>query len=298
MISVCIPIHNYDARPLVEILWQRAKCADAEVEIVCIDDGSDSKFVELNRDIENHSKYVVLGENVGRARVRNLFLNHTNGDWLLFLDDDCMVIPEKFFEQYADHLNEESEVLVGGSTYDDSYKDREHSLRWMYGKRVESNKDVVKRNQEPYMSFMTNNFMIRRDIFERIRFDERITRYGHEDTLFGFRLKQAGINILHIDNAVVNGDIDTNEQFLRKTKESIKNLVDIRRFLNEPAFDDSVRLLSAYRKAEKIQMVWVVKLWHRISKHCLEKRFKSGRGFTLTLFNLYKLGEFTDYVNA
>lgn len=298
MISVCIPIHNYDVRPLVEILRKRAESADVEVEIVCIDDGSDSKFVELNRDIEKHSKYVVLGENVGRARVRNLFLNHTNGDWLLFLDDDCRAIPEKFFEQYTEHLNENSDVLVGGSTYDDSFKDREHILRWMYGKRVESKKDVVLRNQNPYLSFMTNNFMIRRDVFERIRFDERITSYGHEDTLFGFRLKQAGINILHIDNAVVNGDIDTNEQFLRKTKESIKNLVNIRRFLNEPEFDDSVRLLRAYRKVEKLKMVWAVKLWHHPTKRCLEKRFKKGQGFTLTQFNLYKLGEFVECMSA
>ncbi|MCR4813069.1 MAG: glycosyltransferase [Bacteroidales bacterium] len=298
MISVCIPIHNYDVRPLVSVLMQRAASSAAEVEIVCIDDGSEDKFVDMNRSIEKEAKYVVLGENVGRAKVRNLFLEQAKGDWLLFLDDDCMVIPDRFFEKYTEHLDREYEVLVGGSTYDDSFKDREHRMRWMYGKQVESKRDAESRNREPYLSFMTNNFMIQRRVFEKIRFDERIKGYGHEDTLFGFRLKQAGTKMLHIDNAVVNGDIDTNEQFLQKTKESIKNLAKIRQFLNEPTFDDSVRLLRAYRKAEKLRIAWTIKVWHHLTKRCIEKRFRSGQGFTLTLFNLYKLGEFVDCLNA
>lgn len=297
-ISICIPIYNYDVRPLISRLRDEASKTQCNVEIVCIDDGSKDEYLAKNAEIERFVKYVKLEQNVGRAKIRNLFLNHTAGDFLLFLDDDCLTIPKGFLKKYSDSLHQNSEVIVGGSIYDDSYKDREHRLRWMYGKRVEGKKNAEERNKEPYLSFMTNNFVIRRDIFERIRFDERISGYGHEDTLFGYRLKQFSIRIKHIDNAVVNGDIDTNEQFLNKTVESIKNLVTIRRFVNEPAFDESVRLLRTYRKVRKMNITWAVRLWHHMTKKCLEKRFKRGRGFTLTLFNIYKLGEFVDCVTA
>ena len=298
MISVCIPIHNYDIRPLVAELRRQGNATGMPMEIVCIDDGSDPHFVEQNREVEKIAIYEVLGENIGRAKVRNLFLQHTQGEWLLFLDNDCKIISEDFIKKYAELTNHESDVVVGGRIYNTYYTDTAHRLRWLYGRNIESRQSAEQRQENPYRSFMTNNFLIRRTILEQIQFDERLSGYGHEDTLFGFRLKQKHVNIKHIDNPVEDGDIEDNEEFLSKTNEAIKSLVKIHLFLNDPEFDETVKLLRTYRAVERMQMVWVVKLWHRISKHCLEKRFKSGRGFTLTLFNLYKLGEFTDYINA
>ena len=296
-ISVCIPIHNYNVFPLVDALYRQSGYTGVQIEIVCIDDGSEPDFVEINRSVESMAKYVVLEKNVGRARVRNLFLEHTLGDWMLFLDDDCMEIPNGFIENYVNHLGNGAKVIVGGSRYDDSPCDREHRARWLYGRIVESRRSATERNAKPYQSFMTNNFLIRRDTFELIHFDDRITGYGHEDTLFGFRLMQARIPILHIDNAVVNGDIDTNEHFLQKTQESIRNLVAIRQFADSPAFDESVRLLHSYANVERAKMIWAVKLWHRLTQKHFERQLLSGGNYSMTRFGLYKLGVLIDCIN-
>ena len=124
MISVCIPIHNYDVLPLAESIVAQ----DAEVELVCIDDGSTTEFIEHNRPIEKMGKYIVLGENVGRARVRNRFLDHAQGDWLLFLDNDSLV-PENFLKAYRDYMSDAVDVIVGGRIYDNRGDNPEHRLR-------------------------------------------------------------------------------------------------------------------------------------------------------------------------
>ena len=294
LISVCIPIFNCDVRHLVSRLNEEADKAGCAVEIVCIDDGSDDSFVELNAEIEPMAKYVKLGENIGRARVRNLFLQYTSGLFLLFLDNDCKNIPERFVSRYEKSLGRDSEVIVGGHRYDNDSNDRNHRLRTLYGRRVEGNQPADKRNHDTYRSFMSNNFMIRRDIFERIRFDGRISGYGHEDTLFGYRLMQNDVKVLHIDNDVTNGNIDTNEEFVGKTRESVRNLVAIRRFLDDTGFDDTVKLLRTYRRLEKSRMTWAVLLVHKMTKRTFEKLFLAGRG-TLTMFSFYKLGLLCEY---
>lgn len=289
MISVCIPIHNYDVLPLAKSIVAQ----DAEVELVCIDDGSTPEFIERNRPIEKMGKYIVLGENVGRARVRNLFLEHTQGDWLLFLDNDSEV-PENFLETYHSTLDTQPsfDVIVGGRIYDERGNNREHGLRYLYGTRVESQTAAV-RSQHPYKSFMTNNFVVRRSVLEQIGFDSRLCQYGHEDTLFGYRLEQQRVPILHIDNAVVNGYVETNEEFLQKTVEGVGSLVQIYSFMRDDAdFCRSVRLLKAYEKVKKWHLQGLVLHIFRTIQKKLEKNFLSGNGLSLNKFNFYKLGTF------
>ena len=67
---------------------------------------------------------------------------------------------------------------------------------------------------------------------DKVKFDERITKYGHEDTLFGFELKKNNTQITHIDNPVINGNLETNEEFIEKTEEGLLNLLKIVEFLS------------------------------------------------------------------
>ena len=289
MLSVCIPIHNYNVLPLAESIVAQ----DNDVELVCIDDGSSQEYIELNRPIEKIGKYIVLGENVGRARVRNLFLEHTHGKWLIFLDNDSEV-PDDFLKKYRAQMDGLAQVVVGGRIYDQRGNDTLHCLRYRYGTRVESQTALV-RCGHPYRSFMTNNFMIRRSLLEQIGFDARLNHYGHEDTLFGYRLEQNRTPIAHIDNAVVNGYVETNEEFLQKTVEGVESLVQIYGFMKDDAcFCNSVRLLRAYDKVCKWHLQGLVTfVFHKYQKK-YEKNILSGKCQSLKKFNFYKLGTFID----
>ncbi len=298
MISVCIPVYNYDAVPLARSLAAQAAEVAEGVELVCVDDGSLETWRVRNREVLGQlGKYIELEENVGRARVRNLFLQYAQGEWLLFLDVDSEV-GEGFLSRYAEALKTQSDVVVGGRVYDRRGNDKAHKMRYMYGTQVES-RTVEQRRRQPYRSFMTNNFMVKRSVLEQLPFDERIVKYGHEDTLFGYRLQQAGVKIEHIDNAVVNGEVENNEEFLRKSTEAVESLTEIYATMkDDEAFCHSVRLLDAYGKLKRRHLTAPVKWAYRLMKRPLESHFLAGEAISVKQFNFYKLGLFIERVKC
>ena len=176
---------------------------------------------------------------------------------------------------------------MGGRVYDKKRPGREKILRWKFG-IIKESKSAAIRNQNPYESFMTNNFLIKKAILEETRFEERLINYGHEDTLFGFDLRKNNVMILHIDNPVLNGDIDTNPEYLNKTNESVKNLVYILNFSGyDKEFIHSISLLKFYNKIKKgkgmIQASFI--LLKPVTFLLLRKGYVS-----MYLFDYYKLG--------
>lgn len=295
MISVCIPIYNYPVYPLVRQLRNEIERQGlgAEFEIVCIDDHSSERYREENKDIRDIATYLTLENNIGRARIRNLFLEHTTGEWLLFLDNDSEV-GEHFLEKYLKHAGGKADVVVGGRVYDRRGADPEHRLRYLYGKNVES-RTAEQRREEPYRSFMTNNFMVRRRVLEQIGFDARLEGYGHEDTLFGYRLEEHRVPILHIDNPVVNGYVETNGEFLTKTVEGVASLAQIYGYMKEDwCFCRSVRLLRAYDRMRSLHLEGLYYRLFRWMRPVMEKRLKEGRRGLVRILNLYKLGVFIE----
>ena len=298
MISICIPIYNHYTYPMVRRLARQIASADADsYEIVCIDDHSSGYYISQNKGIAELATYVLLETNVGRARIRNLFLQHAKGEYLLFLDCDSLV-PENFVNEYAKTLARKPAVVVGGRVYDDTFNDREHRLRYLYGTKIES-RPLLERLKNPYRSFMTNNFMVRRSVMENIQFDPRLANYGHEDTLFGYRLEQHQIPILHIDNPVVNGYVESNKEFLQKTNEGIESLVFIYNFMqDDPPFCQSVRLIDTYVKFRRLGLLKVVYNFFERNRESMEFHFEIGKGFSLRQFSLYKLGLFIEKNNG
>ena len=290
MISICIPIYNHYTYPLARRLVTQISSADAnDYEIVCIDDHSSGYYVNQNKSIAEFATYVGLEKNIGRSKIRNLFLKYAKGDYLLFLDCDSLV-PDKFVQGYAKTLIRKPAVVVGGRVYDDTFNDREHRLRYLYGIKIES-RPLQERIKNPYRSFMTNNFMVRRDVLEKIRFDESITKYGHEDTLFGYRLEQHRIPILHIDNAVINGSVEDNAEFLHKSIEAVENLAQIYDDMwEDQRFCQSVRLLRTYNTVRRMNLQGLVYRLFKLTKAPMESHFVSGTGISLKQFSFYKLG--------
>ena len=297
MISVCIPIYNYVAYPLVRSLSTEIEQLGAQdrFEIVCIDDHSSDEFRSRNKGIEDLAACHFLNDNIGRAQIRNLFLEKTKGEWLLFLDNDS-VVPERFLQNYEEAICGKVGVIVGGRVYDPHSDDQQHHLRYLYGSRIES-RSVEKRRNNPYKSFMTNNFMVRRTVLEKIHFDPRLANYGHEDTLFGYRLEEHNIPILHIDNPVVNGYVETNKEFLQKTNEGIESLVFIYGFMQDDMrFCQSVRLLDTYAKLRRLGLLRVVYNFFERCRESMEFHFENGKGVSLHQFSFYKLGLFIEKI--
>ncbi len=290
MISVCIPIYNFDVTQLLNELTKQSNQMDVPCEIILIDDFSSEKFKNINKSIAGNINYIELEQNIGRAKIRNLFLKYAQNENLLFLDCDSIIISDSFLSKYLEAINNDNyNVICGGRVYDKVKPARIKMLSWKYGTKRES-QPVEVRKRFPNNSFMTNNFLVSRKILEEIKFDERITGYGHEDTLFGFELKKKGIPVLHINNPVLNGDVEDNVEYLKKTEKGINSLIDILAYTDSNAeFIHDVTVLNTYEKLKSKRLTSIVNIVFILLKPFLKFLFVNGY-VNLRLFDFYKLG--------
>ena len=69
--------------------------------------------------------------------------------------------------------------------------------------------------------------------------------------LLGYQLKKAGIDILHIDNGLVHEGLESNRDFLNKTKLGIENLSKLYdNVTDKKSFSETVRMLGIYKNSD------------------------------------------------
>ena len=290
MISICIPTYNYNVEKLVADLSQQCKAASVDFEIIVLEDGSDENHVAENKSIDNiaGAKHVVNSENFGRSITRNSLADMALGEKLIFIDCDSEIPDKQYISRYLANCNHD--VVCGGTTYNIFQYSPEISLRYTFGTKVEKS-TAAQRNQAPYSAFTTNNMMVSKKVFEKIRFCEALRKYGHEDSLFGFDLQENHIPILHIDNPVIHIGIESNEIFLAKTKAGIENLVTISKLENiSPKFLDNIRVYRTYNKLKRLKIAWTARINFLIFRSLLEKHITKSKHPCILMFNIYKLG--------
>ncbi len=286
MLAVCIPVYNQNVERLVRELSEQSKPLNGQVSVLIIDDASSEEFQAQYKNISGFAKVIQLDVNIGRSKIRNTFLEHTSAEYLLFLDCDAQIVHSDFLSKYVEFLKvNRPKVLLGASIYQKEKPPMKFRLRWKYGCMIES-KSFEYRVSAPQLGFKTNNFLVDRKILKLHPFNELITGYGHEDTLFGFNLEQNGISICHIDNPVLNAHLDSNSQFLNKTDEALNNLIHIWELSKKNgALLERLNILKVYFKYERNYIIGVI--LPRLKKPL---RFLLERGVAnLTLFSVYKL---------
>ncbi len=179
-------------------------------EIIVADDGSGEetkKIIDQYIEISKVTvKHVWQEDNGFRlARIRNLAIKSSAGDYLIFIDGDIILHPNFI----KDHLNtltinkfvsgsrvllskKESESRLGTERtkfffpfYD--AKNKLNGLRNAYLSKLFS-----KSNSGIYNLRGCNMAFWKKDIYEVNGFDERFTGWGREDSDIAFRLMQAG----------------------------------------------------------------------------------------------------------
>ena len=244
MLSILIPIYNYNINCLVDDLNEQCAALKIKYEIILMDDNSEQMFQDVNQPVSKLSniRYEVLSENVGRAVIRNKLAEASKFNTLIFLDCDISIIQPDFVKSYLD-ASFESDVVVGGITYADEPPPSQLFFRWYYGRKREVS-TAAKRNKNPFKGFNTMSFCIQKSVFQTVKFDTDIFQYGHEDTLFGLELGRKGYFILHIDNPIQHDGLDTFDDFIDKTHKSLETLLQ----LHHQEKGIETRLLKIFRR--------------------------------------------------
>lgn len=286
MFSILIPTYNYVCYPLVQDLHREGGETGVSCEIVVADDGSTREDVLCeNRKINELAgcRYIELKENIGRARIRNFLASKAAGDWLIFIDCDARVSSPHFLENYVRATQQGVPVVCGGLVTPSAPPSSLCMLRYRYEKRADKKRGAALRSLHPYEQFSTFNFLIKKDLFLSIGFDESLFRYGYEDTLFGINLRKRNIPIAHVDNPLVHMGIENSELFLSKTKEALDNLVKL-----QPALQESSGVLKTALILQQLHMVPLFLFGWKIVGRSVENNLH-GRRPSLFLFSLYKL---------
>jgi glycosyltransferase involved in cell wall biosynthesis len=287
MLSILVPIYNYNVFPLVSELHKQCIELNIDFEILCQDDASNSKLNQENEKVNtlSHCSFVALTQNIAHRANRNSLVEKSKYEFLLFIDGDSNIIYSNYIKKYLDNLNG-FDIVYGGRLHPQKCPSNHQKLRWKYGKFMED-KVAIQRQKLPYQSLLFNNTLIKKDLFSKVQFDKMITKYGHDDTQLSFQLSLLDCKLKHINNQIEHGDIDTNNDYYSKTKESVQNLISL---VNDKKIDGQFNRL--YRLNLNLKKFHVDSL---ISKLYLtfEKRIAknlTGNNPSLFIFNLFKIG--------
>ncbi len=291
MLSILIPVYNFDVRAFVRQLHEQCLHVSEDTEILVLDDGSNVSFKEVNRELRDLEKvnYRELEKNLGRSGIRNELVRCAQHENLLILDCDGYCPDELFVQRFLD-ARDLAPVIYGGRIYPSGEKLKSgEMLHWKYGSRREAVK-AAQRSVRPHESFMTNNFLIKKNVYDSVTMDESLTGYGHEDTLFALELKSKGIEIAHIENPLIHIGIEQASVFLNKTRQGIRNLAML---VKRGSVGESVTLVRFYQKTLRWKLGLMVRWCGRMSNPFVVRHLE-GSSPNLSVFDFYKLWLLTE----
>ena len=195
LLSVIIPTYRNGAQTVQTLDALRACRLPAGVgmEVVVVDDASGDGSASLlanYRPSGDHAsvRLLVNACNAGRAATRNVGARAATGEYLLFLDADCVPADADFLLAHC-AVMQASDVSMGvvqGNTRD-FWHDYHHAA---------SRRREVRTAKHPELLLTSANVMVRRDVFLAAGgFDERYRGYGFEDRALAMVLLRHGARL-------------------------------------------------------------------------------------------------------
>lgn len=217
-VSIIIPVYNSELY-LHDTIGSLLTQTLTEIEIICINDGSnDHSFDILREYADKDSRVIVIDQkNAGQSAARNAGLKKALGEYVYFLDSDDRIVPEALEQLYEIAAEKHLDLLLfdGTSFYESkeleekypNYKTYyQHKFAYekmdngesMYA-RMTYNRDF---KVSPCLQFIRREHLLEKDIW----FPEGII---HEDNYFAF------INMINSERVMCIRE----SYFLRRVRE-------------------------------------------------------------------------------
>lgn len=138
-ISVIIPVYNtrnFLPRCLESVCGQTL----GDLEIICINDGSNDGSEEIINDFASHDRRIItinLNKNRGVSVSRNLGILTARGEWLGFVDSDD-VVEANFFENLCNANNQSSPDIIKGMVWNE--RNLPYYINYEYNLDINKNK--------------------------------------------------------------------------------------------------------------------------------------------------------------
>lgn len=201
ILSIIIPVYN---RPqeVMELLSSLELQLTSSVEIIIVEDGSSVKCdKECQKLIENGVLKYFYQNNSGPGPARNLGAKEASGNYLLFLDSDC-IIPQNFISQLLIKLkNNNLECWGGPDAAHESFTPLQKAINYSMTSVLTTG--GIRGSKKSVDKFYPRSFNmgIRRNIFEQVNGFSNL-RFG-EDLDLSMRIIEAGYKTQLLDDQFV-----------------------------------------------------------------------------------------------
>lgn len=192
LISIIVPVYN---RPdeVAELLDSLQKQTDSNFEIILVEDGStiDCRKEAMAASCNLRLRYF-MQPNEGRSPARNFGIIRASGDFLVFVDSDC-ILPPDYIERLRHNLEVNPTDCFGGpDDADASFTDLQKAINFAMTSFLTTG--GIRGGKEVMDKFMprTFNMGFSRKVFDRIGgFREMFS----EDIDMSSRIRNAGFTI-------------------------------------------------------------------------------------------------------
>ena len=195
--SIVIP--TYNRQPILEKCLRalERQTYSGSYEVVVVDDGStDDTIPWLQQQAECFPHVRLLQQNhQGPAAARNLGVEQAAGDTIVFIDSD-LVVTDTFLQAHTEAIAQAQKTLG-------------HNRLFTYGAVINTNNfenptaEAYKLTDFSAAYFATGNVMIPRQwLIQAGLFDPKFSLYGWEDLELGVRLKNLGLKLVKVPEAV------------------------------------------------------------------------------------------------
>ena len=207
LVSVIIPVYNgekYLAEAIESVLAQTYQ----PVEIIVVDDGSMDKSAQI---AQSYPVKFIYQPNQGCGMAKHMGILNSRGEFLAFLDQDDLWIPEKLKAQ-IEYLQENPEigyVICNMQNFLDS--DYEHQS-WPKQAFLD----------RPIAAYIPSALVVRRSVLEKIGDFDPSYQVG-SDTDWFFRASDAGISMANLNQTLLRRRIHPDNGSHLHTKGSLSH---------------------------------------------------------------------------
>ena len=231
LISVIIPV--YHSEKTIEECVKSIK--GTNVEIILSIDGINDPTEQICKELEKNDNRIktIKQENQGAFSARKLGIDNSSGKYIMFLDSD---------DQYTDETISEMERLIEKYENPDLIRFRYKKIPDGYEQYKyfeEAEKEIEKKD---FKNFVYPMFLdtyqlnavwsncIKREIFDKINFAERISHYG-EDLVLNLEIYSNIQNAVFTNkilyNYVTNPQSQTQTKNTEKLERNLKNATEV-----------------------------------------------------------------------
>lgn len=182
--SVVVPTRDRPDR-LARCLLALEVQTEPPVEVIVVDDASADPAAVRAVVADRPHVRLLRAEGAGPAAARNAGAAATTGDVVCFTDDDCRPGP-RWVGAFVDEIGAGA-VAVAGPTWNGRPDDR-----WAAASQFITNHLAATTRSTPAPFAPTSNVAVRRDVAERLPFDESFPLAAGEDRDWCDRLAAAG----------------------------------------------------------------------------------------------------------